>query len=63
MPDIKRIPFCVVSLEVEKLYQRKFPVGNEKAITEHCEYISTFIEACGWQIDEYFDRWTAEQGD
>lgn len=59
--EIKRIPFCVVALEVEKLYQKKFPEGDDKAITEHCEYIATFIESCGFSIDEYLELWCKEQ--
>ena len=55
-----RIPFCVLSLEVEKLYQKEFPEGNDKAIEEHCNYISDFILACGYSVEEYFDMWIKE---
>lgn len=58
-----RIPFCVLSLEVEKLYQKQFPEGDEQAISEHCEYIAEFITSCGWSIENYFEEWGKEQGD
>lgn len=53
---IPKVPFEILFLEVEKLYQKQFPPGAYKAIEEHCEYISQFIEACGWSIDQYQER-------
>jgi len=54
---MSRVPFLVVALEVEKLYQKVIAEDNDQAIEDHCEFIANYIEATGWQIDEYLERW------
>lgn len=48
-----KIPYFQVAFEVEKLYQKKIDFSNTKTINEHCEFITDFIEACGYSIEEY----------
>ena len=55
-----KIPYEVMALEVERLYAREFPPNSDRAIEEHCEYIATFIESCGWTVEEYLQRWMHE---
>lgn len=55
-----KVPYEVMALEVEKLYQKEFP-KNDPAITKHCEFIAEFIRSCGWTEEEYMTRWMAEQ--
>ena len=58
---MQKIPYVVLALQVEKLYSKEFPEGNNQAIQEHCEYIAKFIESCGWTVENYFERWMKEQ--
>ena len=55
-----RIPYEVMALEVEKLYQKDFP-PHDPAITAHCEFIAEFIRSCGWTEEEYWERWCREE--
>lgn len=48
---IKRIPYEIIALEVEKLYD--FSITDEKKIEERCVLIQEFIESCGWSIEDY----------
>jgi len=51
-----KIPFEIVALEVEKLYQKQFNVDQEVEIEQHCEFISSFIESCGYDTDDFIRR-------
>lgn len=55
----QKIPYNIMALEVEKLYQKDFP-PHDPAIAAHCEYIAEFIRSCGWTEEEYWDRWVKE---
>lgn len=55
-----KVPYEVMALEVEKLYQKEFPDTALTQIEEHCEFIATFIESCGWTTEEYLQRWMHE---
>lgn len=46
-----KVPYSQLSFEVDKLYNYK--LTDEKEIEEHCEYIRQFIEACGWEVEDY----------
>jgi hypothetical protein len=54
-----RIPYLVLAMEVERLYQKDIP-QDDKKIEEHCAFISNYIEACGWSVDEYLERWMSD---
>jgi hypothetical protein len=56
-----KIPYLIMALEVERLYSKEFPEGDDAAITKHCEYIASFINSCGYSEDEYMERWMREQ--
>jgi len=60
-----KLPYEQVSIEVDKLYDKKFPAtATNREIEEHCQFIATFIEACGWDtesfISEYITRGTKD---
>lgn len=55
---MNKVPFAILNLEVEKLYAKEFPKDATKAIEAHCEFITDFIEACGWTTDEYLYEWS-----
>jgi len=46
-----RIPFALVELQLQKLYD--FSIVNENEIVDRCELITEFVEACGWTIEDY----------
>jgi hypothetical protein len=48
-----KVAYEIVAAEVDKLYQKEFPPGAHHAIEDHCEFIATFIESCGWKLEEY----------
>lgn len=48
-----KISYEILAAQVDLLYATQFQDTQIKEIEEHCEYIATFIEACGWSIDEY----------
>jgi hypothetical protein len=52
-----KVPYEILSVAVEKLYAKKFPEGDHKAIEEHCLTIQALIEGSGWDTDEYLNRW------
>lgn len=56
-----KIPYAILALQVELLYQKKFPENNLKAIEDHCEYIAQYIESCGYSVAEYMELWMREQ--
>lgn len=49
---MNKIPFESVMLQVDKLYD--FSITDEKKIEERCFLIQDYIEACGWDIDEFW---------
>jgi hypothetical protein len=57
-----KIPFPLLVLEVEKLYEKPIP-DNEEAIVKHCEFIADFIRSCGYSEDEYFERLMQDEED
>lgn len=56
-----RIPYEIVSIEVEKLYTKEFLPNDKRGIEEHCKFIQDYIEACGWKIDDYIGRMWQEE--
>ncbi len=48
-----KVPFNQLYIEVEKLYAKPFESTNISGINEHCDFIRSFIESCGWDVDSY----------
>lgn len=46
-----KLPYAQLYVQVGKLYD--YTLTDEKAIEEHCEFIRQFIEAAGWNVDDY----------
>lgn len=57
---MKKIPYEILSVQVELMYAKTFPEGAHKSIEEHCETIQALIEGAGWDTDEYLNRWFAD---
>lgn len=55
-----KIPYAILALNIERLYQKDFREDQLAEIQDHCELIAIFIGACGWQVEEYFERWMRE---
>lgn len=51
-----KLPYEQLSVEVDKLYSKSFDEKDVKGISEHCEFIRNFIEACGYTTEEYIER-------
>jgi hypothetical protein len=45
-------PLQYVTRELDKLYEKEFPLSDVEGINKHCEFISAFIHACGWDETE-----------
>ena len=48
-----KIPYEQIAIEVEKLYAQQIDIDDLQAVEEHCNYITQFIESCGWTVEEY----------
>jgi hypothetical protein len=48
-----KIKYDIVALQVELLYQKDFDPHDIAGINNHCDYIRSFIESCGWVIDDF----------
>lgn len=48
-----KVPFEILRQQVDLLYAKKFDENDVDAINRHCEFISDFIEAAGWDTDDY----------
>jgi hypothetical protein len=51
-----KIPYEILAVQVEKLFEKELP-DNDDEIDAHCRYIDSFITSCGWDVNEYFERW------
>lgn len=55
---MNKVPYPILAIEVDKLYDKEFPPGtSDNEIERHCEFIAEFIRACGWTEDEYILRY------
>jgi hypothetical protein len=52
----ERIPFALVEIEVLKLYERGYELTDVNDIVNHFDFITTFIGACGWNVDDYTEE-------
>ena len=50
---MQRIKYDQLYMQVDSLFQKEFDPNDTKGINEHCDYIRTFIESCGWVIDDF----------
>lgn len=48
-----KVPFNQLYMEVEKLYNKEFQPSEIQSINEHCDFIRSFIESCGWDVESY----------
>lgn len=55
-----KIPYEMVMIEVEKLYQKEFPDDADQEILDHCQYISDYIESCGWKLEDFTEKYIEE---
>ena len=50
-----KMPLSYVAAEVDKLYERVFDKDDIEGINKHCDFIKSFINACGWSEEQYDD--------
>ena len=55
-----KVPYEILAEQVEKLYTKQFDDSDTVAIEAHITYIEKFIEACGWSVEQYLERWLKE---
>jgi hypothetical protein len=48
---LKKISFNIVNYQVNKLFDT--PLEENETVEERVEQIEKYIEACGWDIDEF----------
>ncbi len=56
-----KIPYSVVELQVEKFYSEG--LQKNETLDEFLLKIESFIESCGWDVDEYDARHQFEEVD
>lgn len=53
---MKKISYEFLTLELEKLWSKEFSSEDTIGINEHCDFIISFVESCGWTTEEYISR-------
>lgn len=53
---MKRVPFEILTIEVDKLFDKFIDETDESAISKHIDFIRVFINAAGWTEEEYCRR-------
>lgn len=50
-----KIPIELLDLELEKIWQAglKINPNDQQKIEEHCRLVESFVEACGFDNEEY----------
>lgn len=49
----EKIPYAVVELQVLRLYERGYHLTSTDDIVNHFDFITAFINSCGWSVDDY----------
>ena len=52
-----KVPYEVLALEIDKLYPPHYDLKQDETLEDHLEYIHTFIESCGWTVEEYMEEY------
>jgi hypothetical protein len=60
--EAMKLQYEVLSMLVDKLYEKEFPEGDDAAIEAHCKFIADTIRSAGWDEQEYMERWLQEVG-
>lgn len=48
-----KVEYSILALQVDKLYPPNYILKPTESIEDHLKYIETFIESCGWGVDEF----------
>lgn len=48
-----KMPYAQVYLEVDKIYNSNMNLTTENEIDELCNKVQTFIESCGWEVNDF----------
>lgn len=51
-----KIPYEVVAVQMEKLWSMEIDPTNENQMNDHCDLLRSFVESCGWNVDDYIRR-------
>ncbi len=51
--NLPKLPYEYVSKQVDLLYDKKIDPDDDDSISQHCEFIADFINACGWTEEAY----------
>jgi hypothetical protein len=58
-----KVPFVLLVIEVNKLYSKQFSSDQDVELDEHIVLIEEYIQACGWSVQEYIERYISESID
>jgi hypothetical protein len=56
-----KVDYLFLASQVEKLFQQIELNLSEVQIEQSIQIIAAFIQACGWDENEYWTRWVLEQ--
>ncbi len=51
-----KVQYEILDLEVSKLYNQKVDSNDTEGVLKHLQFIKFFIEATGWDIQQYQDE-------
>lgn len=54
---MNKISYDVLAVEIEKLYPPIYVLSPNETIDDHLKYIETFIESCGWKVEDYMQEY------
>lgn len=53
---MNKIPYETVAVGMEKLWSAQFEFDDEQGMSDHCDLLRSFVESCGWSVDDYIRR-------
>jgi len=53
---MKTMRYELVAIEMEKLWNIQIDPLDEAAMEKHCDLLRSFVESCGWSVDDYIRR-------
>lgn len=52
-----KLSYESLALAVDQLYPPYYALKDGETVEQHCEDIASFIENCGWQVEEFMDEY------
>jgi hypothetical protein len=54
-----KVPYLIVATQVGKLFEEEL-AQKDVSVDKQCNLIEEFIQACGWEIDEFYQLYNQD---